>query len=69
MNKSIDSVNFSAYSLNIKGLEHVEVIVDMDAIIFKTGTGYACIELDDNQMKNLKKKLKQNLKVKKEELK
>lgn len=69
MNKSINSVNFSGYTLNIKGLKHVEITVDSDALIFKTGAGYACIELDDNQMKSLKKKLEQELKVRNEVLK
>lgn len=52
------TINFASYTLNIKGLGCAGIVVEGDAVIFKTGSGYACIELDPGQMKDLRKKLK-----------
>lgn len=58
-----DSVNFSAYTLNIKGLGCDGIVVDGDAVIIRTGSGYVCVELDVGQMRNLRKKLKKEIKT------
>lgn len=62
MMRTKDSVNFSTYTLNIKGLGRAGIVVDGDAVIIRTRSGYACIELDPYQMKDLRKKLKKGIK-------
>mgnify|MGYP007115080077 CR=1 FL=1 len=57
------TINFSAYTLNIEGLGCAGITVDGDAVIIKTRSGYACIELDPDQMKDLRKKLKEKIKA------
>lgn len=58
-----NSVNFSAYTLNIKGLGCDGIVVDGDAVVIRTGSGYVCVELDPDQMKDLRKKLKKEIRA------